>query len=191
MRTGLDPFTRARRRFFGLCVCLAMCGLGTTLVTAENNAGNSDLQVDETVKTGDENPVNWRRVEGEGAGIAFSLALPEGYELQGLGPEWYIVRKTKGRPTPRVYFRLKYNRTVDGMVENEFERLDAAADMKFEDGVPGKKVQAVYENPPADKYVEEFYLRAFKEGVLMITEWRNTTWPPFERTALSIRGIEP
>ncbi|MDZ7749775.1 MAG: hypothetical protein U5K43_13990 [Halofilum sp. (in: g-proteobacteria)] len=136
---------------------------------------------------GSDRNLQFHPATGQGAGVSFTATLPKGYELQGIGPEWYVVEKGTTRPLVLVKFQI--GKTVEDLVANGFERVDDTKPLDFADGVAGTVVTGSYQAPPEEEYVQPWYLHPApgEDGIFMIAEYRAQPWAPFQRFAESFR----
>lgn len=145
-----------------------------------------DAQMDEK-QDGDEvtegQDSTWSTAIGTGAGVEFNVQLPEGYELEGEGPEWYVV--PEGTAQPLAIIKLQYGKTVDGLIEG-FERKDATEEVTYPDGDTGSVVTGSYGAPQGEEFVQDWYLRsAGDDGTFMMGEYKAKEWGPFQQVAES------
>lgn len=117
--------------------------------------------------------------------------LPGGYEVQGVGPEWYVVEK--GTTRPLVLVKFKMGKTIKGLVPDGFERVDDRESVEFDDDVIGTVVVGPYEASPEAKYMQPWQLHPApgSDGIFMIAEFRAQPWPPFQDFAESFRYTSP
>lgn len=134
--------------------------------------------------TGDGNTVT-----REGAGVAFSVTLPAGYELQGVGPEWYVVEADTTRPLVLVKFQM--GATIEDIIADGFDPIEQRRPIEFPDGVTGTIIKGAYEAPPGkgEEYTQPWYLHPApeKDGIFMLAEYRARPWDHFEGFAESFR----
>ncbi|MDZ7787773.1 MAG: hypothetical protein U5K73_06500 [Halofilum sp. (in: g-proteobacteria)] len=130
-----------------------------------------------------------RTVTAEGAGVAFAVMLPAGYELQGVGPEWYVVEAGTTRPLVLVKFQM--GKTVDGIIAEGFEAVEERRSIEFPDGATGTIITGAYQAPAgkAEEYTQPWYLHPApgRDGIFMLAEYRAMPWSPFEQFAKSFR----
>jgi hypothetical protein len=132
------------------------------------------------------NDEDYKTASAEGLGVAFEVQIPEGYELQGLGPEWYVVEE--GTTNPLVLIDLQSQETVDGLIDDGFELVNDTSEVVYADNSTGTVVTGSYEAPPEEEFVQKWYLRpAEGEGVFMMAEYEAKDWGPFEQMAESFR----
>jgi hypothetical protein len=168
---------------------------GTTEQPTQPTAEQPGLTEDATRPTdGEEFPVDgdstseasMKEATAEGVGVGFQVNLPEGYELQGLGPEWYVVEE--GTTEPLVLIKLQAQETAEGLIDDGFELVNDTSEVVYADNSTGTVVTGSYQAPPEEEFVQKWYLRpAEGDGVFMMAEYEAKDWGPFEQMAESFR----